>query len=261
MAAENSSADKKSTTAKATPAAVNNTSGISPEITSQISDDINCMLGYASRNAVSIQEDLLPLIQDSSVDDLIKAHNVLVKNIYPATPKSIRYTRALYSDNRDKSMLRKLPLVRNLIILAVGFLIMFVVTALSPEVSNDSLDKGVLENDGLNLLLNLGFLASISGLGVAFYLLKTVSTAVKQGTLIPEDTIYYIALIVLGVISGLLLSEIIIVPDGSTDSVSLFDKSVLALLGGFSSDAIYTILQSIIDRLKAVFTIDSSPQK
>ena len=232
--------------------------GISAEITTQISDDINCMLGYASRNAIEIKEDLLPLIQNSSVDDLIKAHNVLVENVSPATPKSIRYTRALYTEERDKSMFKKLPLVRNLILLALVFLVMFVLTALSPEVSNDSLDKGVLNNDGKSLLLNLAFLASISGLGVAFYLLKTVSTAVKKGTLIPEDTIYYIALIVLGVIAGLLLSEIIVVPEGSTDSVNLFDKSVLALLGGFSSDAIFTILQSIIERVKAVFATDSN---
>ena len=70
--------------------------------------------------------------------------------------------------------------------------------------------------------------------------------------------VLFIALIVLGVIAGLLLSEIIVVPEGSTDSVNLFDKSVLALLGGFSSDAIFTILQSIIERVKAVFATDSN---
>lgn len=228
--------------------------GISPDITAQLTDDINCMLGYASRNAITINETLLPLIQDSSVDDLVKAHNLLVENIKPATPKSIRYTRALYSQGKDKSMLKQLPLVRNLILLALLFLLMFVGTALSPHVNNDSLDSGVLGNNGLKLLLNLGFLASISGLGVAFYLLKTVSTAVKKGTLIPEDTIYYIALIVLGVIAGLILSEIIVVPaNGDAQTVGLFDKSVLALLGGFSSDAIFTILQSIVERIKSVF--------
>lgn len=235
-----------------------NLAGISPEVIEQLSDDINCMIGYASRNAIPIDTNLLGIIQESSVDDLVNAHNLLVKNIYPASPKSIRYTRALYDQEKDKSIFRKLPLVRNLIFLAVLFLVLFVGTALSPEVNNDSLDKGVLENDGQSLFLNLAFLASISGLGVAFYLLKTVSSAVKKGTLIPEDSIYYIALIVLGVIAGLLVSEIIIVPDGGSDNVGLFKKSVLALLGGFSSDAIFTILQSIIEKLKGIFTSPSS---
>ena len=157
-------------------------SGISPEITAQLSSDINCMLGYASRNAIPIDTQLLGLIENSSVEDLINAHNVLVKNISPATPKSIRYTRALYQDEQQKSIFRRLPLVRNLMLLALVFLACFVFTALSPEVNNDSLDKGVLDNEGRSLLLNLVFLASISGLGVAFYLLKTVSSAVKNGT-------------------------------------------------------------------------------
>ena len=232
--------------------------GISPEVVQEISADINCMLGYASRNGITIDTNLLGLIENSSVNDLVNAHNILVKNVAPATPKSIRYTRALYNQDKDISIFRKLPLVRNLILLAVIFLILFIGTALSPEVNNNSLDKGVLANDGLSLLLNLAFLASISGLGVAFYLLKTVSSSVKRGTLIPEDSIYYIALIVLGVIAGLLVSEIIGVPSNGSDNINLFNKSVLALLGGFSSDAIFSILQSVIERLKALFSSNST---
>lgn len=232
--------------------------GISDQVVSELSSDVNCMLGYASRNGIPIDTNLLGLIENSSVEDLVNAHNLLVKNVAPATPKSIRYTRGLYTEDKDKSIFTKLPLVRNLIVLAIVFLGFFIATALSPQVNNNSLDKGVLDNDGLNLLLNLGFLASISGLGVAFYLLKTVSSSIKRGMLIPEDSIYYIALIVLGVIAGLLVSEIIGVPSGGADNVNLFDKSVLALLGGFSSDAIFTVLQSIIERLKALFSPNST---
>ena len=220
------------------------------------------MLGYASRNAISIDTNVLPMIHNSSVDDLVNAHNLLVKNVAPATPKSIRFTRALYNSDDNRSIFKQLPLVRNLMILALVFLVLFITTALSPDVTNDSLDKGVLDNEGISLLLNLTFLASISGLGVTFYLLKTVTNAIKKGTLIPEDSIYYAALIVLGLIAGLLLTEILVVPNSTSDSqnIDLFHKSVLALLGGFSSDAIFTILQSIIERLKAVFSPDSPVQ-
>ncbi len=251
-----STKDSPATAASTKTSKPNTTAGISPEAIQDISSDINVMLGYASRNAIALDTNLMGLIEDSSVDDLINAHNLLVKNIAPATPKSIRYTRALYNEDKDVSIFRKLPLVRNLILLALFFLVLFVATALTPQVNNQSLDQGVLKNNGINLLLNLGFLASISGLGVTFYLLKTVSSSVKNGTLIPEDSIYYIALIVLGVIAGLLVSEIIVVPEGSADNVSLFGKTVLALLGGFSSDAIFTILQSIIERLKALFSFN-----
>jgi len=115
-----------------------------------------------------------------------------------------------------------------------------------------------MNNHGLSLLLNLAFLSSISGLGVSFYMLRNVSTSVKNGNLIPEDSIYYIALIVLGVIAGLILSEILNLYTKDPEDINLFNKSVLALLGGFSSDAIFTILQGLIDRLKSIFAPTNS---
>ena len=124
--------------------------------------------------------------------------------------------------------------------------------------NNDSLDEGVLSNHGTSLLVNLGFLASVSGLGVVFYLLKSVSTSVKQGTLVPEDTIYYIALIILGLISGLMSSEVLSLYTDNPDKINLINKSVLALIGGFSSDGIFTILQGIITKMKSFFTTASN---
>jgi len=227
--------------------------GISKEIITELGNEINNMLSFAIFNGITINTEVNDLIQNSSVDDLINAHNLLCKNIAPATPKSIEYTKKLRQEGKNKALFSRLPLVRNLIILALFFLAIFIVTGLSPSVNNDSLDKGIMDNQGLSLLLNLGFLTAISGLGVLFYLLKSVSTAVKNSTLVPEDTIYYVALIVLGVIAGLITSEIISFYKTDSSDINLFNKSVLALVGGFSSDAIFSILQGIIDRIKAIF--------
>ena len=111
-----------------------------------------------------------------------------------------------------------------------------------------------MSNSGKSLLLNLVFLASVSGLGVVFYMLKDVSSSVKDGTLIPEDTIYYVALVVLGVIAGLIMSEILSLYNSDPNGINLFNKSVLALVGGFSSDAIFSILQGVINKIKSIFT-------
>ncbi|WP_299433080.1 hypothetical protein [uncultured Aquimarina sp.] len=227
--------------------------GISKEIIDELSNEINNMLSFAVYNGIIINTEVNSLIQNSSVDDLINAHNLLSKNIAPATPKSIHYTKQLNQEGKGKTLFSKLPLIRNLIILALFFLATFIISSLSPEVNDQSLDKGVLNNDGISLLLNLGFLASVSGLGVLFYLLKNVSTSAKNSTLVPEDTIYYIAMIILGVIAGLISSEIISFYKTDPTDINLFNKSVLALIGGFSSDAIFSILQGIIDRIKAIF--------
>lgn len=227
--------------------------GISQEVTDELNNEINNMLSFAIYNGIIINTGINELIQNSNVEDLINAHNLLCKNIAPATPKSIAYTKKVRQEGNQKSSIRKLPLVRNLIILAILFLAAFVLTSTSPEVNNDSLDLGIMNNHGVSLLLNLGFLVSVSGLGVLFFLLKEVSTSVKKSTLVPEESISYIAQIILGIIAGLLMSEIISFYSVDPKNINLLDKTFLALFGGFSSDAIFSILQGIINKIKSLF--------
>ncbi|WP_459210729.1 hypothetical protein [Aquimarina rhabdastrellae] len=250
---------KPKVTTQATTDTVHETPGISKRVIHELSQEINNMLSFAVYNGITINTDVITLIQNSSVEDLIQAHNLLCKNIAPATPKSIEYTKSLNQQNQKKSLFTKLPLIRNLIFLSIFFLITFILTGLSPEVNNNSLAKGILDNNGFSLLVNIGFLTSIAGLGVIFYLLKNVSKGVKNGTLIQEDTVYYVSLIVLGIIAGLIMSEIIsFYKSNDVNGINLFNKGVLALIGGFSSDAIFSILESIINKIKGIFLGGSS---
>lgn len=226
---------------------------ISAGVTNEIKNEINAMLSFALNNGLAINNEINSLLESSKLDDLLNVHSLLTKDVLPATPKSIQYLNIINKEGIQETSYNKIPLVRNLILLSLFFLISFVTTALFPEVNNDSLDKGIMDNNGISLLLNLTFLCSISGLGVAFYLLKSVSTAIQKGTLVPEDAIYYTALIFLGVIAGIILSEIISLY--TTDNgINLFNKSILALIGGFSSDAIFSVLQSLITKIKQLFS-------
>jgi hypothetical protein len=230
-----------------------NLSGISQEVIDEISEEINNMLSYAVYNGILINTEVNSLVQNSSVDDLINAHNLLCKNIAPVTPKSITFLKQTIKNGSNKSFMNKLPGVRNLLLLSVFFLLLFIGSGMSVEVNNSSLDKGILGNNGFPLLINLIYLAAISGMGVLFFLLKNISTAVKNGTLIPEDSIEYSTQIILGIISGVIMSEII--SDGSigSESVTLLNKGGLALIGGFSADAIFSILKGLIDKIKNIF--------
>lgn len=227
--------------------------GISQDVIDQLSKDINIMLSFAAKNGIIINTEVNDLIQDSSVDDLIQAYNLLCKNVAPATPKSIEYSRRVYVTGKDKSIFNKIPLVRNLMILAIIFLASYISIGLSGDVNNTSIDEGVLNGHGLSLFLNIAYLASIAGLGVLFHLLKNISTSVEQSTLVGEEAINYMAQILLGIIAGLLISEVISLGKPDPDEINLFNKSVLALIGGFSSDAIFSILEGLITRLKAIF--------
>ncbi|WP_420572630.1 hypothetical protein [Kordia sp.] len=231
--------------------------GVSDATMIRIKSELETMLMFAMSRGKVINTELNPLIESNNLDDLINAHNILSKNIAPATPRSIAYLKVLSQDDDTKSIFKRLPIIRNLVILAILFLVVFIGASLSDQVNTDSLSKGVLSNSGLSLLLNIVFLCAISGLGVVFYLLKNVSEGVEKSTLMPEQAIYYIALIVLGLISGLILSEIVSSYNEGKD-LSIFNNAVLALIGGFSSDAIFSILQGIIDRIKSIFSVSSN---
>ncbi|WP_288955531.1 hypothetical protein [uncultured Polaribacter sp.] len=241
-----STTTKKSVLKKLTP-------GISEDVILELSREINSMLSFAVYNGITVNTEVNSLIQNSNVDDLINAHNLLCKNVAPATPKSIRFTKKLNQESDGKSIFNKLPLLRNLILLALFFLIAYIATGMTTEVNNDSLDKGMMNNSGVPLLLNVVYLGSVAGLGVLFYLLKDVSTSLKNGSLIPENAISYLSQIILGIIAGLIMSEIIAFYTSDPQKINLFNKSVLALIGGFSSDAIFSILQGIINRIKNIF--------
>ena len=223
--------------------------GISQEVIEELSEEINNMLSYAVYNGIIINTDVNSLVQNSTVDDLINAHNLLCKNIAPATPKSISFIKDTIKNGSRKSFINKLPGIRNLLLLAFAFLVLFIGSGMSEQVNNNSLDQGFLGNNGFPLLINFIYLASISGMGVLFFLLKNISISVKNGTLIPEDSIEYSTQIILGII----ISEIISTGTIGAESVTLLNKGGLALLGGFSSDAIFSILKGLIDKLKNLF--------
>lgn len=247
----NVNVDANTTTQKVVP-------GISKEVIHELSTEINNMLSYAVFNGITINTQVNDLIENSSVDNLINAHNLLCENVAPATPKSIQFTKKMNKESDGKSIFYKLPLLRNLVLLAVLFLAAYIATGMTTEVNNDSLDKGMMNNSGFPLLLNIMYLGSVAGLGVLFYLLKEVSEGLKKGALIPENAIAYISQIILGIIAGLIMSEIIAFYTTNPEKINLFNKSLLALIGGFSSDAIFSILQGIINRIKSIF-LTSNP--
>lgn len=249
----------KKTSPKTTTSKERNLPGVSQEVVNALTQEVNDMISFAGKNGLTIDTSVNQLIENYTIDDLIKAHNAMCKNVAPATPKSIAFTREVRAKGENKSIFNKIPLVRNLIILAIIFLIAYVCIGLSPDVNNESLDDGVLNGEGLKLFLNMSYLVSISGLGVLFHLLKKVSTSVLKSTLVPEESVNYIAQILLGIIAGLLLSEILsdyLIKDPTADN--LLSRSILALIGGFSSDAIFSVLEGIINRVKAIFVPTNS---
>ncbi len=88
----------------------------------------------------------------------------------------------------------------------------------------------------------------------SFDVLFTASDYVKNRTYDPRYFSLYLIRFVLGVHAGLILA--IILHEQVKDAK--FGPSVLALLGGFSTEAVYQILQRLVDILLAAVRGDNS---
>lgn len=112
------------------------------------------------------------------------------------------------------------------------------------------------------LMLMIYFL-SISGIGASFGALYDARSYVVSGQFDPRFANYTIR-ILLGLISGLLLAQVISEPLSATESVpdahtlNSLSKSVLALLGGFAAQFVYTALKRMVEALESIFKPDAA---
>jgi hypothetical protein len=98
-----------------------------------------------------------------------------------------------------------------------------------------------------------------ASLGAVFYVLFTALGYVKDRTFDPRYTPLYVIRFVLGILAGLILAIVLGAPlFGSNGTISSLGPAVIALLGGFSTEAVYQILQRLVDVLLATVRGDDS---
>ncbi|UDM51383.1 hypothetical protein [Cupriavidus sp. MP-37] len=182
-----------------------------------------------------------------AAQQLALLHQELARAIAPATPQCI----TLLDDERRRAhplaCLGPVPLVRALTGTAVCCLLAVVLTGLPAEVSMDNMRAGILASSGRTLLFNMLFLLFCAGLGASFASLFQVHGYIAKGTYDPKYDAAYAAQLILGVMSGLILVEML--PPQLFDSAGMrsFGKPALSMLGGFSATAVHRLLQRIVE--------------
>ncbi|SOY47879.1 conserved hypothetical protein; putative membrane protein [Cupriavidus taiwanensis] len=182
-----------------------------------------------------------------AAQQLAQLHQALARAIAPATPQCI----TLLDDERRRAhplaCLGPVPLVRALTGTAVCCLLAVVLTGLPAEVSMENMRAGILASSGRTLLFNMLFLLFCAGLGASFASLFQVHGYVAKGTYDPKYDAAYAAQLILGVMSGLILVEML--PPQLFDSAGMrsFGKPALSMLGGFSATAVHRLLQRIVE--------------
>ena len=193
---------------------------------------------------------------------LAMAHAGLALAIAPATPEAV----LLMADERERHPLRcefgPLPLVRQMLGLAMLSLLVLLGVSISAEVSNVNVSKSLLELSGYPLLMVETFLVSAASLGACFANLQKINTVVSDGTYDPRIQSTYWTRWVMGVISGVVLSQILFdfflhTEHGETAQAApiAIGQPLLALLGGYSVDFVHGILKRAINTFGNFFGV------
>lgn len=264
MTSNNLGVEDKTTTSSATSAAkvTTTTAKSTAKVTSnteRIHQDISTMIHFSTQRGINIPSSIT-LIESTDDATLLANYNTMVNAIQPTTVQSIRFVNTqILKTNGKKNKWHQTPIVAKCLIIATLALFCLIGVSLFPEVNSKNQAAGLLASEGLVLLYNLLFICSASLLGVMFYLLKTISDKIKNYTLLPVDAIEVNATILIGVISGFIVSELFHFNSSAVGSSIETQKMTLALLGGFSSDAMFSVLKGIVNKMKALFSGGTGP--
>jgi hypothetical protein len=261
------------------------------------SREFHTMVRYALAEGLSIDDNTRRLIAQveaesapPDLDLLIAAHGSLLKIIAPATPRSLEATEPA---SGWLGSFRRPPLILTMMIVALLAAIGFVATAVeSVEQGGSVTPAGTTSNVAANNAFAFGrrplHLARIAlgassttgtsaphhpsvqselnwvfaaALGAAFYVLFTAHTYVAARTFDPRYNSVYTIRCVLGILSGLILANVAAAPlFDSNQTFRNLGPAVIALLGGFSAEAVYQILQRLVDVLLAAVRGDNSAE-
>lgn len=180
---------------------------------------------------------------------LAAIYGELTRITAPATPGGLRM---MQEDERDHPFLHSfgpVPSIRYLMLAAFLFFALFFGVSLLPEINRATLAPDIYDMFGLKLFWVLTFLLSAAGLGATFGALFDAYRYVTEDRYDTKFDSLYWTRIGLGLVSGLMLAEILPQAKGS----ELLERPLLALLGGFSASVVHDVLQRMVDVLKNAF--------
>jgi hypothetical protein len=223
----------------------------------EIISDIKIMSRFALMKGKIIEISINSYEDNMNFDELLVIHAALCVTIKPATPKSIIYSNQLNTEelsiNKQIISFYKTPIIKNLLILSIVFILIFMGTGITSDINRESMKTLITDQSGLSALIGLVFIAASAGLGVIFSIFKKVIDSLKDASLSEEDNVYYSVLIILGIIAGIVLTKAFHFNLGNFYAGVEIDNVFLAFLGGFSIETLRSILDGILNKVKSIF--------
>ncbi|MBQ4812885.1 hypothetical protein J8M20_16110 [Pseudoalteromonas luteoviolacea] len=198
---------------------------------------------------------------EHELSELTKCHKELSVLVYPAKPLTLAIMDKESTSVGWIRFLGPVKLVRHMSVLAIFFLLSIIGLSISPEVNQKTINEGLFNSEGKTLLLNQLFLLCCAGLGATFACLHKSRNFIRQCNYDPKFDSTYWSMVIMGFMAGLMIAELIPTADlaQNNHTISDFHKPLAALLGGFSADVIYSVLNRLVDVFNQL--LGSSEQK
>jgi hypothetical protein len=180
-------------------------------------------------------------------------HERLAKLVAPASPSTLYLLDRAYHQPIRFGSLGPVSIVRQLVLFSICCVLAFISLSIyqlvdaAPTV--DLSAHAVVDA----LVKNIFWLAA-AGVGATFAILFQINEAIAKGTFDPDDAPSYWIKVFLGVVAGFIL--VAMVPTDGIESADarVLAKPTIALLGGFSAQAVYRILNRLVETLEDLFS-------
>jgi hypothetical protein len=196
---------------------------------------------------------------DAGSDPVVRLaalHLTLTKLIAPARGATL----VLLAEQRRRHPVLQafgpVPQVRWMLAAAVLSLATLLGTALSGDVNPENVSKGLLNLQGFELAVVETFLVAASAVGATLANLKRMNRYISDCNYDPRYDSSYWTRLVMGLISGVILSQVVFGALIGADSATAnspagsalmgFGQPILAILGGFSAELVHDILTHLI---------------
>lgn len=242
------------------------------ELKKTLIEQCEAMSIYALGGGIDVPASVMSVVERATTspeaqnfDEILKAHRILAATIVPASPAAITLMQRDRQHHPFLSKFGSVPLIRLLLGLALVSLMGLIASSALPEVNQANLRKDMLENSGFTLVVCELFLAFAGLLGSSFATLFRVNDDVVKRTYDPRNDGEYWVQIGLGVISGVVLSQLIFhgLNPGRADTnaashAPVFEQPLLALLGGFSASLVHKVLSNLLTAAENIFGVQQA---
>ncbi len=241
------------------------------DLRARIFRECEAMLAYMASRGFPASETIKDLIglldvgiarrDEIPMADLFSLHGALSEAIKPAIPRTVELIHwDAYTSNYH--WLAPVSAIRRLMGWTLFFFLVFLFSVIfvdAAEINAGLFATGTTPTHAFVITL---FLAPLAGLGACFSVLYDARKYVVEGTYDPRIGSNYGIRIGLGLVAGLLLSQVLADPQLMQGSPSpeqganptwAFGIPILALLGGFASQLVYTVLNKLVDAAGSVF--------